>query len=261
MPDDPIDRPVPPRPDLPEASAGDEGWAAVPTWRAVETIPLLVTVIGVTFLFALPFTPLVDSCSGVFVLVSLAGEAAFIATTLFWIRYVSKSRLTALGVPRRPLTDAGIGVAAGAGMFVAAAGVALITQALVSVVLGHPPPEPQQVDPCVRGSALILLAPVVILGAPLGEELLFRGFLYRGLRRRFSVWPAALISGLVFGVIHISPESGRQAAATAILVPALSLLGVALAHLYERRKSLVAPIAGHAAFNLIGYLAIALSRT
>jgi membrane protease YdiL (CAAX protease family) len=252
---------APPRPDLPPGPDGEWGSVPPPTWRAVEAFPLFVMILGATALTSLPLRPLVQSCSGLFVLVSLAGEVAFIGGTLWWIRFVSRSPLSSLGVPRRPITDAGVGLGMGLALFGVAVAAAGITHAIVAMLLGHPPPEPQQVDPCVRGTALALLAPIVIVGAPLGEELFFRGFLFRGLRRRLSVWPAALISALAFGVVHISPESARQAAGTAILVPALVLLGIGLALLYERRKNLVAPIAGHAVFNLIGFLLIALGRS
>ena len=38
--------------------------------------------------------------------------------------------------------------------------------------------------------------------APIAEELFFRGFVFSGLRSRMTMLPAALISGLVFGLVH-----------------------------------------------------------
>ena len=43
---------------------------------------------------------------------------------------------------------------------------------------------------------------MIICVAPVAEEFFFRGFFYRALRSRYSVLVAALIDGLVFGVIH-----------------------------------------------------------
>src|SRR5436309_820014 len=80
-------------------------------------------------------------------------------------------------------------LAVGLLLVVVAAIVLAIVQAIATNVLGHSPKEPQQVVPCVRGIGLAVLAPIVIVAAPLGEELFFRGFLYQGLRRRFSIWP------------------------------------------------------------------------
>ena len=44
----------------------------------------------------------------------------------------------------------------------------------------------------------------VSLLAPLGEELIFRGFLYRALRMRIGVWPAVLVTSLAFSSLHPS---------------------------------------------------------
>jgi membrane protease YdiL (CAAX protease family) len=129
-----------------------------------------------------------------------------------------------------------------------------VVQGIATRILGHSPTEPQQVVACVRGVGLALLGPIVILAAPLGEELFFRGFLYQGLRRRFSVWPAAIMSGVFFGLVHLG------GVAFFLIVPSLVAVGIGLALVFERRRSLLASMAAHAAFNAVGYLAIALSR-
>ena len=43
---------------------------------------------------------------------------------------------------------------------------------------------------------------LLIVVAPVAEEIFFRGFLYQAFRNSFGVWPGAILSGLVFGVIH-----------------------------------------------------------
>jgi membrane protease YdiL (CAAX protease family) len=181
---------------------------------------------------------------------SLAGELALAAVVLIWVRTVSHAPLAALGLPRRPLGDVLTGLVGG----VALIGIALIVSAVVvevvSLVLGHAPKQPDQVPTCVVGGWLAALGPVVVLAAPLGEEAVFRGFLYRGLRRRFSVWPAALLSGALFGVIHVYP----------LLMLPLASVGVGLAFIYERRQSLLASMTAHAVFNLFGFILIYASR-
>jgi membrane protease YdiL (CAAX protease family) len=129
-----------------------------------------------------------------------------------------------------------------------------VVRAAATEILGHTPEEPEQVVACVRGLGLALLGPIVVVAAPIGEELFFRGFLYQGLRRRFSVWPAAVLSGIFFGLVHLG------GAAFLLIVPSLTAVGIGLALVFERRHSLLASIAAHAAFNVVGYLAIVLSR-
>jgi len=83
---------------------------------------------------------------------------------------------------------------------------------------------------------LIVAACVVI---PVLEETVFRGILYRALRRQWSFAPAALASAAVFALAHLIWIG---------LVPYL-LLGLLFAYLYERSGSLLAPWAAHGAFN------------
>lgn len=51
-----------------------------------------------------------------------------------------------------------------------------------------------------------MLFSFIVLAGPFFEEVLFRGFLYKKLRLAFSFWPAFLISGLFFSVLHFNPQ-------------------------------------------------------
>lgn len=95
-----------------------------------------------------------------------------------------------------------------------------------------------------RGTTYLLAtAAVVIVLAPVAEEVFFRGFVYRSLRNRLSFPAAAATVGLLFGAIHYS---GPQ---TLALLPVLALLGVVFCWLYERSGSLYPAIALHAVNN------------
>jgi len=85
----------------------------------------------------------------------------------------------------------------------------------------------------------LLLVAVACVVVPVLEETLFRGVLYRALRRHWSFTPAAIASGLVFSVSHLNPTA---------MIPYL-LLGILFAYLYERSGSLLAPAVAHGAFN------------
>jgi uncharacterized protein len=78
---------------------------------------------------------------------------------------------------------------------------------------------------------------MIVLLAPVAEELFFRGFVFAGLRTRWSLWPAAITSGLIFGLVH---------APTGIttVVP-LAALGLALCWLYDRTGSLWPCVIAH----------------
>ena len=89
-----------------------------------------------------------------------------------------------------------------------------------------------------------ITAVVLIVGlAPIAEELFFRGFVFSGLRSRMTMLPAAIISGLVFGLVH---------APTGIttVVP-LAALGAVLAWLYDKTGSLWPPVIAHVLNNAL----------
>lgn len=87
-----------------------------------------------------------------------------------------------------------------------------------------------------------LLVLVVITGlilTPVIEEILFRGVLYQALRLRMPVGSAALLSAIVFALLH-----GQ----IVLLIP-FTIMGVILALIYERSGSLWPTILVHACNN------------
>lgn len=85
----------------------------------------------------------------------------------------------------------------------------------------------------------LAVAAIAIVAAPLIEELVFRGCLYGVVRQRLGRFAAIGATSAVFALIH----------AHAATIPALFVLAVSLALLYEATGSLWAPILAHAAFN------------
>ena len=86
---------------------------------------------------------------------------------------------------------------------------------------------------------LVLMALVACVGAPLAEEVVFRGYIYTTVKRMAGLPVAVIFSGLLFGAVHVNLIA---------LLP-LSLLGIVLALSYEYTGSLWAPVAIHFCFN------------
>jgi len=82
---------------------------------------------------------------------------------------------------------------------------------------------------------LCLLA---VVGAPLFEEFIFRGLIYRGLRRSFNPLPATLASAALFALVHPSYA----------VIPVFGL-GIVTAIAFERSRLLWAPMLAHAIYN------------
>jgi membrane protease YdiL (CAAX protease family) len=96
---------------------------------------------------------------------------------------------------------------------------------------------------------LALAAALTCVLAPICEEFLFRGFIFTALRNWRGVWPAALLTGLVFGGIHAG------SAPAADLVP-LAMLGFLLCLVYRYTGSLYPCIALHSLNNSIAFAAL-----
>jgi hypothetical protein len=93
---------------------------------------------------------------------------------------------------------------------------------------------------------LALTGLMVCVAAPVVEEVFFRGFFFTALRNWRGVWPAAIITGIVFGGIHVGSSP------VGALVP-LMVFGVGLCLLYAQTRSLYPCIAVHAVNNAIAF--------
>ncbi len=127
--------------------------------------------------------------------------------------------------------------------------VAVINGTLMTQLTGEEFHNPQLVAVAPDGfSWPALLSMLVMAGfvAPLGEELIFRGLLFPWLRGRFGATTAAILSGLIFAILHGVP----------MLIPALTAIGTALALLYHRCGSLWPAILAHGVFNAIMVIAL-----
>ena len=95
-------------------------------------------------------------------------------------------------------------------------------------------------DRATGSLGVIVLILIVGIGAPIVEEIFYRGLLQRSLERRFGVWPGILGSALLFGASHFQ----------LLQLPALVLFGIVLGLLAQRTGRLAAPIAAHIVFNM-----------
>jgi len=85
---------------------------------------------------------------------------------------------------------------------------------------------------------LILLLEVVVFG-PVAEELFFRGFIYKVLRKKFSPNISTLITSIFFSLTHHTPQN---------ILP-LFLLSATFCFLYEKTQDISVPIFLHSLHN------------
>ena len=98
---------------------------------------------------------------------------------------------------------------------------------------------------------LIFAGISLVILPPLTEELLYRGYLFTGLRKTLKFLPAAVVTSLIFAMPHLQFNSGAPLLwAAAIDTFILSLI---LVYLRENTKSLAAPIIVHAIKNGLAF--------
>jgi membrane protease YdiL (CAAX protease family) len=98
------------------------------------------------------------------------------------------------------------------------------------------------------GFGTLAAALLIVVAAPLSEEIFFRGFIFGGLRRRLRFAAAALISAAIFGIFHYTGAGSLG------VVPQLAFLGFALAWVYEETGSIYPTMAIHMVNNLLAFI-------
>ena len=88
---------------------------------------------------------------------------------------------------------------------------------------------------------------MLFLAVAVGEEMIFRGVIFRWLDERWNTWVALLISAILFGWMHISNENATWWSSLAIAIEAGLLLGAA----YKWSGTLWVPIGIHWAWNYV----------
>jgi membrane protease YdiL (CAAX protease family) len=148
------------------------------------------------------------------------------------------------------LRPPGVGWKSAAGMLVLLL-VAFLILSLIWAAIFNPKPEKllEQLGTNETTSLLLLSAGLTCVVAPICEEFLFRGFIFTALRGWRGTWPAAVITGLVFGAVHAG-------SAPAIDLVPLAALGFGLCLLYRFSGSLYPCIAAHSLNNSIAFAAL-----
>lgn len=91
----------------------------------------------------------------------------------------------------------------------------------------------------------LLLYLSIFLVVAVGEEIIFRGVIFKMIDERWSTWLALLVSALLFGLVHLSNQGATLWSSIAIAIEAGLMLGAA----YKASGSLWFPIGIHWAWN------------
>jgi membrane protease YdiL (CAAX protease family) len=101
-----------------------------------------------------------------------------------------------------------------------------------------------------EGWGVVLLATLVVVGAPVVEELFFRGLVLRSIQAQYSDWLAVVGSAVLFALVHFQ----------LLQLPALLLFGLVVGYLALRTRRLGMSIFAHAGFNATTIVYLLASR-
>lgn len=169
--------------------------------------------------------------------------AAMGAIVVWWLLAVAGATRRA-GYPSPALNGAVLAQAAKVG------GSGVLVSMLTTLIVGFlgaeraglvAPPSLQAGEPTLQSTALVLLLVGVL--APVAEEMLFRGTLFRKWRLRWGPGRTALLVSVVFALGHAS-------------APSVFLSALASTVLYTTTGTIWAPIAAHALKNGIPLLVV-----
>jgi membrane protease YdiL (CAAX protease family) len=248
---------VPPRPDL----ASIEEMPGNATWRWWEALVAAVLAWVAGGLASLPLVvmlkPDVDGpIGGEGLFIAIISNSVTMVLLILWLNRAHPGWAEIIGWPERSqiVRELVIGAVLGVLVRIAAGFVATAVIFVLRDAFDRPINLPTQVSTNLTGWGLVSFALFAVIAAPVLEEFVFRGLLFRSIADRRGFWPGAIVSAIAFGAFHLlTPGDGLDVLALGIIHVGT---GLGLAGIYRKRRNLLASIAGHAAFNLIAVVAI-----
>ena len=153
-----------------------------------------------------------------------------------------------LGLVRPTWADAALGLGLGIGGLIVVGLVAAALEAINSDLL--PGGRSDLAEPVRNGGTLgvIVVYLIAVVGAPFFEELYFRGLVQGGLTVRWGVGAGLVVQALLFGLVHLNPDSGWGNVGTFLII---TTVGVGLGLIRRLSHRLPPGMFTHAVYNAI----------
>ena len=232
-------------PPAPGVSAGEVPWAVAHVASGLFLFLglLILAVFSARAIGGL--YPAQEAALQIWVAVHLLALGSLATVWLMGLRRAA-SPLKAIGLvrPQTPVPVTFLWVVGALGFSI----VASFAYGLVVDQLGVEALRPPEIDPEIifPGVGLLLTLQALALVTPFSEEILFRGFVLRGLLQNIGTGPAVVATAVVFSALHLDPGTA---------IP-IFFTGLALGWVYVKTCSLWPCIAAHAGQNLIALLVV-----
>lgn len=187
-----------------------------------------------------------------FVFVALSQALVFGLVYLFMRR--RRLGLAAIGLGRKPAwSDLWVSLLAFGAFYAVLIGLTLILRAFIPALDVDQAQNVGFENLSTSADRLLAFASLVVL-APLGEELVWRGYFYSGLRSKLKFLPALLSASLVFGALHL--EFGGDGPLNWMAGTATFWLSAVMIYTREKTGALYSPIAIHALNNAVAFTVV-----
>jgi uncharacterized protein len=227
-----------PQPTAPETRLPEAGWGAGRAFGGLGF--LIVTAIGLALVVG-AFDPDIESLGAQVTLQALLAASLILTAFLFASPDLrSLAPRSDLGLRRGWRTGVWLAVAAYFGYIACAI--------VISLLLA---PEQEDITRELGGDSgtvgTVVAGFLIVIVAPLSEEIFFRGFLFRGMSRTMGGVVAALLASAIWGLFHYTgPETWG-------VVVQITVFGLWLSWLYERTGSIYPTIAVHTVNNAVAF--------
>ncbi len=244
QPPPPTTPPLSGPPPVPAAEAAPEPALELASWgpgRAFGGLGFLVGLVLVLSLIVVAFDKDLETLAGQVTLQALLSGSLIFTAFLFAGKGLNElAPASALGL-RRPLRNP---VWLAVVTYFGYVACALAIAALLS-------PHQEDITRDLGGDSgalgKVIAGVLIVIAAPISEEIFFRGFLFSGLRKGMNVIVAALVASAIWGVFHFTGPGSWG------VVVQITVFGLWLSWLYMRTGSIYATIAVHAVNNAIAF--------
>ena len=193
---------------------------------------------GLKNIISLPWSPVVLNF-----IVHLTQSLLLIILTLGVVVFKYDYSLSFFGLKKiKPVKNINYGLIGGITIWILITVVNNCVYSITTNIFQCRPPTQAAVQSLLSSDSLLLFTVhslLIIIVAPITEEIFFRGFIYLYCKNKVGVYWGIIISGLVFGLAHFNLW---------IFLPTF-IGGIVLAWIYEKTNSLYPAMIAHGTWN------------
>lgn len=132
--------------------------------------------------------------------------------------------------------------------------ISLAASSIVMIITGAVDSNNEQLIQEQMRSFPVLMIFTAVIYAPIVEEIVFRGAIYRTLEPKFGFWISGLIAGLSFGMIHVIDSLLTGNFADVLYLLQYGGIGILFCYAYRVNRSIYSSMVLHFINNLVATL-------